>query len=36
MAIFCLIGFFNISDKIAETIVTPAEGPSLGTAPSGA
>ena len=29
-------GLFRIKDKIAEVIVTPADGPSLGIAPSGA
>lgn len=29
-------GFFNIKDNIPVVIVTPAEGPSLGVAPSGA
>jgi hypothetical protein len=36
MAIFSLIGLLIINDIIAEAIVIPADGPSLGTAPSGA
>ena len=31
-----MIGLFKTNDNKAEVIVTPAEGPSLGVAPSGA
>ena len=36
IAKFCLIGLFKTNDNKAEVIVTPAEGPSLCVAPSGA
>ena len=35
MATFCRIGLFNASDSKAVTMVTPADGPSFGVAPSG-
>ena len=35
MATFCLMGLFSARDMRADTIVTPALGPSFGTAPSG-
>lgn len=33
IAMFCLTGLPRANDSIADTIVQPAEGPSLGTAP---
>jgi len=35
MAMPCLMGVSRASERRAETMVTPALGPSLGVAPSG-